>query len=176
MGGSSSTQIAGNYEPSFGTFHDLKAIDIDGKERPMSDFRGKVILVVNVASSCGKTDGEYRRLVDLYNRYHDQGFEILAFPCNQFLFQEHGSCSTIKSFVKKYNVEFPMFEKINVNGNETHPIYVWLKQTYPGRVTWNFSGKFLIDQYGIPRARANDDYPAIEKMIETLLAEKRDTS
>lgn len=176
MGGSSSTQIDGQYQPSFGTFYDLKAIDIDGTERSMSEFRGKVLLVVNVASSCGKTNGEYRHLVELYNRYHDQGFEILAFPCNQFLFQEHGSCSTIKSFVKKYNVEFPMFNKINVNGDETHPIYSWLKQSYPGRVTWNFSGKFLIDHRGVPRARANDNYQEIEEIIEKLLKEKQEAS
>ncbi|CAF1141572.1 unnamed protein product [Adineta ricciae] len=172
--GTTSSQIDGHYQPSFGTFHDLKAIDIDGNERSMSEFQGKVLLVVNVASSCGKTDREYSRLVDLYSRYHSQGFEILAFPCNQFLFQEHGSCSTIKSFIKKYNVEFPMFDKINVNGDDTHPIYAWLKQTYPGRVTWNFSGKFFVDHHGVPRARANDNYEEIEQIIQRLLKEKND--
>ena len=141
----------------------------------MSDFRGKVLLVVNVASSCGKTDREYKQLVDLYARHRDQGFEILAFPCNQFLFQEHGACSTIKSFVRKYDVQFPMFDKINVNGNDTHPIYAWLKQSYPGRVAWNFSGKFLVDHRGIPRARANDNYVELEQAIERLLKEKAET-
>ena len=174
MGGSGSTQTAGKYESSFGSFHELKAIDIDGKERSMSDFQGKVLLVVNVASSCGKTDGEYKRLVDLYSRYHDQGFEILAFPCNQFLRQENASCSSIKTFIRKYNVDFPMFDKINVNGNDTHPIYAWLKQSYPGRVSWNFSGKFLIDHRGVPRARANDNYAELEQEIQRLLKEKQD--
>lgn len=174
MGASGSTQTKGSYDPSFGTLHNLKAIDIDGKERSMSEFQGKVLLVVNVASSCGKTDREYKRLVDLYNRYVDQGFEILAFPCNQFLFQEHGSCSTIKSFIQKYNVQFTMFDKISVNGDETHPIYVWLKRSFPGRVTWNFSGKFIIDHKGVPRARANDNYEEVEEIIKKLLKEKDD--
>ncbi|CAM2724523.1 unnamed protein product [Rotaria socialis] len=172
--GATSSQTESHYQPDFGTFDKLKAIDIDGNEKPMSDFRGKVLMVVNVASSCGKTDREYKRLVDLYARYREQGFEILAFPCNQFLYQEHGTCSTIKSFIKKYNVEFPMFDKINVNGDDTHPIYAWLKQSYPGRVTWNFSGKFLIDHHGVPRARANDNYDEIEKIIQNLLKEKQD--
>ncbi|CAF2523226.1 unnamed protein product [Rotaria sp. Silwood2] len=172
--GATASQIDGKYQSSFGTFYDLKANDIDGNEKSMSDFRGKVLMVVNVASSCGKTDREYKRLVDLYSRYHDQDFEILAFPCNQFLYQEHGSCTTIKTFIKKYNVEFPMFDKINVNGNDTHPIYAWLKQSYPGRVKWNFSGKFLIDHHGIPRARANDNYEEIEQIIQRLLKEKKD--
>ena len=78
--GATASQSVGHYQPSFGTFYELKAVDIDGNERFMSDFRGKVLMVVNVASSCGKTDREYKRLVDLYSRYHSQGFEILAFP------------------------------------------------------------------------------------------------
>ncbi len=172
--GTTTSQTEGEYQPDFGTFYNLKALDIDGNEKSMSDFQGKVLMVVNVASSCGKTDREYTRLVDLYSRYHNQGFEILAFPCNQFLYQEHGSCSTIKSFIKKYNVEFPMFDKINVNGNDTHPIYSWLKQSYPGRVTWNFSGKFFIDHHGVPRARANDNFDEIEQIIQRLLKIKTD--
>ena len=172
VSGSTQTEGEGAYQESFGTIYDFKANDINGQERLISDFRGKILLIVNVASSCGKTDGEYKRLVDLHQRYRDRGFEILAFPCNQFLFQEHGSCSTIKSFVEKYHVEFPLFDKINVNGNDTHPIYAWLKQSFPGKVTWNFSGKFLIDHKGIPRARANDKYQEIEEIIERLLKEK----
>ena len=89
--GTTASQIEGAYQPSFGTFYQLKALDIDGNEKSMSDFQDQVLMVVNVASLCGKTNHEYRRLVDLYSRYHDQGFEILAFPCNQFLYQERSS-------------------------------------------------------------------------------------
>ncbi|CAF0789694.1 unnamed protein product [Didymodactylos carnosus] len=174
--GTTASQTTGAYKPSYGTFYDLKAKDIDGVEKSMADYKGKVLMVINVASACGKTDREYKYLTGLYDKFHSQGFEILAFPCNQFMYQESGTCTKIKTFIQKYNVQFPMFDKINVNGNETHPIYTWLKQSFPGRVTWNFSGKFLIDHNGIPRARSNDNFEEIDHLIQKLIDEKNQAS
>lgn len=139
----------------------------------MCHVSGTPLMIVNVASACGKTDGEYKKLVNLYTKYHSQGFEILAFPCNQFLYQESGTCLAIKQFIKKYNVEFPMFDKINVNGDDTHPVYKFLKSAFPGRITWNFSGKFFVDANGIPRARANDNWNEIEQIVQKLIADNK---
>jgi len=156
-----------------GTFYDLSAKDIDGNEVSMGQFRSKPLMVVNVASACGKTDSEYKWLTEMYNKYHPEGFEILAFPCNQFLYQESGSCTTIKNFVKKYNVTFPMFDKVNVNGGSTHPVFQWLKQAFPGRITWNFSGKFFVDHNGIPRARSSDASTEAEQIIQRLIQDAK---
>jgi len=173
MGNSGSTTTSGDYKESMGTFYDLSATNIDGQEISMSQYQGKPLMVVNVASACGKTDKEYKYLTQLYDKYHPAGFEILAFPCNQFLYQESGSCTTIKNFVKKYNVQFPMFDKVNVNGSNTHPVFKWLKESFPGRVTWNFSGKFFVDHNGIPRARANDNFDEIEQVIQKLIQDSK---
>jgi glutathione peroxidase len=131
----------------------IKAIalkDIDGTERTLAEFSGKVLLIVNVASKCGFTP-QYKGLETLYTRFKDRGFEILGFPANDFLKQEPGTEAEIKSFCSlTYGVTFPMFSKISVKGKGIHPLYEFLtdKSTnprFPGRITWNFN-KFLLDR------------------------------
>ena len=125
--------------------HTVKTID--GKEVKLADYEGKVILVVNVASKCGLTP-QYKALQAEYEKYKDQGFVILGFPCNQFGSQEPGTEEDIQKFCSsKYNVTFPMFSKIDVNGTGTSPVYVALKAKFPGDIKWNFE-KFLINKKG----------------------------
>jgi len=121
--------------------------NIDGKDVKLADYEGKVILVVNVASKCGLTP-QYKALEASYEKYKDKGFVILGFPCNQFGGQEPGSEEDIQKFCSsKYNVTFPMFSKIEVNGNGTSPVYQALKAKFPGDIKWNFE-KFLINKKG----------------------------
>ena len=134
------------------TFYDFNATSIRGELKSMSDYKGKVILVVNVASKCGFTP-QYDGLQKLYETYKKQGLEILAFPCNQFKEQESGTHEEIQSFCKvNYGVTFPLFEKIEVNGENTHPLYLFLKKEATGflgteSIKWNFT-KFLVDREG----------------------------
>lgn len=152
------------------SFYDLKAISLQGEEIAMSDYRGKVVLIVNVASKCGYTP-QYAGLEELYKKYKSKGLVVLGFPCNQFMKQEPGTSSEIQEFCQvNYGVSFQMFEKINVNGVHTHPVYQFLKNILPGKITWNFN-KFLLDKNGNPVQR----YPSkitpkeLEKDIELLL-------
>jgi glutathione peroxidase len=134
------------------SFFEIEAVSIDGKPTSMSSFKGKKIMVVNVASKCGYT-GQYKDLQALYEAYKDKNFVILGFPCNQFMGQEPGSESDIQSFCQKnYGVTFPLFSKIDVKGNEQHPVYRWLTSkalngVEDSKVTWNFN-KYLIDEQG----------------------------
>jgi len=109
----------------------------------------------------------------LYKRHVNQGFTILAFPSNQFGAQEPKSEAEIKEFVKKFDVQFPIFSKINVNGPKTHPVYKFLKGAFPGDVTWNFAAKFLIDRHGRPIRRfgKSEKFEDIEKVIDQVVAE-----
>ncbi|MGO9310410.1 MAG: glutathione peroxidase [Spirochaetia bacterium] len=137
--------------------------DIDGRERALSEFAGKVLLIVNVASKCGFTP-QYKTLQTLYTRFKERGFEILAFPANDFGRQEPGTEAEIKSFCSlTYGVTFPLFSKISVKGKGVHPIYAFLtdKATNPqfsGKITWNFN-KFLLDRKGnvVARFDSKDD-------------------
>ena len=127
-----------------------------GAEKNLADYRGKVLLVVNVASQCGFTP-QYAGLQKLYDAYGPRGFEILAFPCDQFGHQEPGSDAEIKAFCdRSFGITFPLFAKIEVNGANTHPLYRWLKEQKAGllgdAIKWNFT-KFLIDRSGAVRAR-----------------------
>jgi glutathione peroxidase len=141
----------------------LTAKDIDGKERSLSEYSGKILLIVNVASKCGFTP-QYRNLQALYARFKDRGFEILGFPSNDFMRQEPGTETEIKSFCSlTYGVTFPMFSKISVKGKTIHPLYAFLtdKATnpqFPGRIAWNFN-KFLLDRKGyiVARFDSKDD-------------------
>ncbi len=139
------------------TLHDFTVRTSSGEERALSDYSGKVCLVVNVASKCGLTP-QYDGLQRLYERFAPQGFEVLAFPCNQFAGQEPGSDAEIAEFCStNYGVGFPLFSKIDVNGSDAAPLYAWLtaEDTQPegsGDVKWNF-GKFLVDGSGAVRAR-----------------------
>jgi len=152
-------------------FYDFEAEDINSKPVKMNKYQGKLVLVVNTASHCGFTP-QYEGLEKLYKDYKDKNFIILAFPCNQFAGQEPGSAEEILSFCKiNYGVTFPIFNKINVNGKETHPIYNYLKTELPDklgpRIKWNFT-KFLIDQSGKPVKRFSpSDTP---EKIETYLS------
>jgi glutathione peroxidase len=134
------------------SIYDFSLKDIDHKEVSLSQYRGKVVLVVNVASRCGYTP-QYEGLQKVYMKYKDRGFVILGFPANNFMAQEPGTDEEIKTFCSaKYNVTFPIFSKISVKGDDIHPLYKFLtsKETNPefsGDIKWNFS-KFLIDKNG----------------------------
>ena len=155
--------------------HDLSAQTLDGRDAPLSEFAGQVLLVVNTASKCGYTP-QYAGLQALYAEYKDRGFSVLGFPCNQFGAQEPGDEAEIGAFCERnYGVDFPMFAKIEVNGSGTHPLYKLLKRAAPGllgseSIKWNFT-KFLVDRDGrvveryAPTARPEDLKPAIEKLL-----------
>jgi glutathione peroxidase len=134
------------------SIYDFSATTLDGKEKSLADFRGKVVLVVNTASKCGFTP-QYEGLEALYNDLHAKGFEILGFPCNQFGGQEPGNEQDIGQFCTlNYGVTFPMFAKIDVNGANAHPFYKFLKEAQKGiagtaAIKWNFT-KFLVDREG----------------------------
>jgi glutathione peroxidase len=135
----------------------FKAKTIDGKEVPLSEYQGKALLIVNVASRCGFTP-QYEGLEKLYEKYKAQGLEVLGFPCNQFGAQEPGTEAEIKSFCDlNYGVKFPLFAKVDVNGEKAHPLYRYLTHDKPGilgteAIKWNFT-KFLIDKTGEPVKR-----------------------
>jgi glutathione peroxidase len=137
--------------------HDFTMTTIDGAEKPLGDYAGSVCLVVNVASKCGLTP-QYEGLQRLYATHHQRGFEVLGFPCNQFMEQEPGTEAEIKDFcTTNFGVSFPMFSKLDVNGDDRHPLYAWLtgedtKPEGPGDVKWNF-GKFLVGKDGALLAR-----------------------
>lgn len=134
-------------------FYTFKAKSLDGKEISMKSYTGKVVLIVNTASKCGFTP-QYEGLETLYKKYQPKGLVILGFPCNQFAGQEPGNSEEIAKFCSlKYNVTFPMFQKIEVNGDNTDPLYKYLKNALPGTlgndIKWNFT-KFLLDKKGYP--------------------------
>ncbi len=138
------------------TIADFTANALDGHEVHLSDYLGKVVVVVNTASKCGFTP-QYAGLQKLWDTYRDRGLVVLGFPCNQFAGQEPGTSSEIGEFCQmNYGVTFPMFERIDVNGSDTHPLFAWLKSERKGilggMVKWNFT-KFLIGRDGLPLAR-----------------------
>jgi glutathione peroxidase len=156
-------------------FYGFKAATLNGKDQELSDYKGKVVLVVNTASKCGLTP-QYEGLQELYKEYKEQGLEILGFPCNQFGKQEPGDAGQISEFCEiNYGVSFPMFGKIDVNGKDTHPVFEYLKDELPGtlgkNIKWNFT-KFLIGKDGQPIKRfAPTTKPAdLKKYIEKALA------
>ena len=155
--------------------YDLSATLNNGKEKKISAYKDKVLLIVNTASKCGFTP-QYEGLQKLYGQFHDQGFEVLAFPCDQFGHQEPGSDADIKSFCDmNYGVEFPLFSKIDVNGTNEHPLYKFLKGEKGGllgdSIKWNFT-KFLVDKNGEVAERYAPTTPPerIAADIEKLLA------
>ncbi len=158
------------------SFYDFSAKTIDGQDKPLADYQGQVVLVVNTASKCGFTP-QYEGLEALYRDYKDKGLVILGFPCDQFGHQEPGDENEIKNFCSlTYDVTFPMFAKIKVNGDDAHPVYQHLKQAQPGvlgskGIKWNFT-KFLIDKSGkvVKRYAPTDKPAALAKDIEALLA------
>lgn len=157
------------------SIYDFSATTIDGAEQSLSTYRGKTLLIVNVASKCGFTP-QYEGLEKLYRDNHDRGLVVLGFPCDQFGHQEPGNADEIKNFCSlNYDVTFPMFEKIDVNGANTHPLYKFLKKEAKGllgseAIKWNFT-KFLVDKSGkVVRRYAPTDAPAsIGKDVEAML-------
>jgi glutathione peroxidase len=137
--------------------YDFSALTIDGTDLPLSSYRGHPLLIVNVASKCGFTP-QYAGLEALYKKYHGRGLEVLGFPCDQFGHQEPGTEAEIKEFCSlTYDVSFPMFAKIKVNGPDSHPLYEYLKSSLPGilgteAIKWNFT-KFLVGKGGEPIKR-----------------------
>jgi len=157
------------------SIHDISARAIDGVDRSLGDFRGQVLLIVNVASRCGFTP-QYTGLEALQRKYAERGFAVLGFPCDQFGHQEPGNEEEIRNFCKlNYDVTFPMFAKVEVNGDGAHPLFVQLKSAAKGvlgteGIKWNFT-KFLIDREGqVVRRYAPTDKPeSLERDIEALL-------
>jgi glutathione peroxidase len=157
------------------TLFDVEATTIDGAMKKIGDYAGKVMLIVNVASRCGFTP-QYAGLEALHRKFADRNFIVLGFPCNQFGAQEPGSEKEIASFCStKYDVTFPMFAKIDVNGESAHPLYRLLKREAPGilgseAIKWNFT-KFLVDREGhvVKRYAPTDTPDEIAKDVEALL-------
>ena len=156
--------------------YNFECQDINHQAKSLADYKDKVLLIVNTASNCGFTP-QYKGLQKMYESYHDQGLEVLGFPCDQFLHQEPGSESEISQFCQaNYGVTFPMFSKIDVNGSDTHPLYSYLKEQAPGllnskAIKWNFT-KFLVNKDGkvLKRYATRTKPEAIEADIAKLLA------
>ena len=157
------------------TAYDFEAVDIDGKSVSLSDFSGKALLIVNVASKCGFTP-QYTGLEKLWQDYRERGLVVLGFPCDQFGSQEPGNEEEIRNFCSlTYEVDFPMFSKVDVNGAQAHPLWKWLKKEKGGllgidAIKWNFT-KFLVGRDGKPVKRyAPTDKPeSIKGDIEAAL-------
>ena len=157
------------------TIYDFRVKTIDGDEVSLAEYRGTALLIVNVASQCGFTP-QYAGLEQLHEKYKDQGFAVLGFPCNQFGAQEPGSEAEIKKFCETgFGVTFPLFAKIDVNGPQAHPLYNYLREARPGilgteSIKWNFT-KFLVDREGNPvkRYAPNEKPEDIDKDVSKLL-------
>lgn len=157
------------------SIHKFSVKNIQGQDVSLADYKGKVLLIVNTASECGFTP-QYKELEQLYKKYQSQGLEILGFPCNQFGAQEKGDSAAISSFCElNFGVTFPLFEKIEVNGDGAAPLYSYLKHEAKGllgseRIKWNFT-KFLVNKHGEVESRfAPTTKPlALEKNILKLL-------
>jgi glutathione peroxidase len=155
--------------------YDFTANSLDGKPVSLRDYAGKVLLIVNTASKCGFTP-QYEGLEAMYQKYRDHGLAVLGFPCNQFGAQEPGSAEEIGSFCQKhYGVSFPLFEKIDVNGDAAHPLYRWLKSSAKGllgseAIKWNFT-KFLVDRQGnvVDRFAPTTKPEDLKSNVEALL-------
>ena len=170
---SSRANVAPGGVEKMNSIYDFSLKDIDHKEVNLSQYRGKVVLVVNVASRCGYTP-QYEGLQKVYLKYKDRGFVILGFPANNFMAQEPGTDEEIKTFCSaKYNVTFPIFSKISVKGDDIHPLYKYLtsKETNPefgGDIKWNFS-KFLVDKSGKIIARFEPKVtPESDQVIQAI--------
>jgi glutathione peroxidase len=155
---------------------DFSATTLDGQERSLSDYDGDVVLVVNTASACGFTP-QYAGLEDLHRTYAEQGLRVLGFPCNQFGGQEPGTEEEIGAFCRRnHGVTFPMFAKVDVNGDDEHPLFTWLKSEQGGvlgdRIKWNFT-KFLVGRDGtvVSRYAPQTEPGALVADIEKALAD-----
>ena len=157
------------------SIYDFLVKTIRGEEQSLADYKGKVLLIVNTASKCGFTP-QYKELQELYEQYRDRGFVVLGFPCNQFGNQEPGTEEEIEQFCQvNYGVTFPMFAKVDVNGENAHPLFQYLKEKAPGvlgtkAIKWNFT-KFLVDRNGnvvarfAPQTRPSELISEMEKLL-----------
>jgi|UniRef100_C5DAQ3 glutathione peroxidase len=157
------------------SIYDFRVKTIRGEEQSLADYKGKVLLIVNTASKCGFTP-QYKELQELYEQYRDRGFVVLGFPCNQFGNQEPGTEEEIEQFCQvNYGVTFPMFAKVDVNGENAHPLFQYLKEKAPGvlgtkAIKWNFT-KFLVDRNGnvvarfAPQTRPSELISEMEKLL-----------
>ena len=157
------------------TIYDFSVKDADLKEISLKNYKDKILLIINVASHCGLTY-QYEGIENIYKKYKEDGLEVLAFPCNQFAFQEPGTNEEIKKFCDiKYGVTFKIFNKINVNGSKSEPFYQFLKEQLPGvagttQIKWNFT-KFLVNKNGevierfSPQAEADEIETGIKKLL-----------
>jgi glutathione peroxidase len=154
--------------------YDFKVKNIRGEDVSMEKYKGYVLIIVNVASNCGYTSKHYKELVELDEKYRDKGLRILGFPCNQFGGQEPGDADTICSFADKNKVKFDMFDKIDVNGDNAHPLWKYLKSKQGGllldAIKWNFT-KFIVNKEGKPveRHAANVSPLSLVKSLEKYL-------
>lgn len=157
------------------TAYDFSAKTLDGEEQALATHQGKAMLIVNTASKCGFTP-QYTGLEKLWEKYQDQGLVVLGFPCDQFGHQEPGDADEIKNFCSlNYDITFPLYEKVEVNGGNAHPLWKWLKKEKPGllgmeAVKWNFT-KFLVDKSGkvVKRYAPTDTPEKIEKDLASVL-------
>ena len=167
---SSTAPSNANQESQATNLYDFTMDDIDGKPRRLGEFKGKVVMIVNTASFCGNTP-QYEGLQTLYEQYRDRGFTILAFPANDFGKQEPGNNKEIAEFCyTKYSLEFPLFSKITVLGDQKHPLYRYLTEhtSFPGEIKWNFQ-KFLIDRQGQVIARyAPKQQPLTPEIVQDI--------
>jgi glutathione peroxidase len=160
------------------SIYDITVTDAQGKEVSLSDYKGKTMLIVNTASKCGFTP-QYDDLQDLYDKWKDKGFEVLAFPCDQFANQEPGTNAEIQKFCEiNFDLTYPVFAKLEVNGPNAHPLYKLLREKEPGlagsKIKWNFT-KFLVDAEGnVLHRYAPATKPArLSPVLERLFAEKK---
>jgi glutathione peroxidase len=157
--------------------YDFIAKDIDGDTKSLKEYEGKVLVIVNTASKCGFTP-QYKELEELYKKFGSEKFEILGFPCNQFMNQEPGDSTDIKNFCEiNYGVTFPIFEKTDVNGDNAHPLFQYLCKEksglFGGNIKWNFT-KFLVNSKGevVDRFAPTTSPLKLEAAIRTLISEK----
>ena len=152
------------------SIYDITVLNLDNEEATLEEYQGKVLLIVNTATKCGYTS-QYEGLEKLYEAYRDQGFEILDFPCNQFLNEAPGDNVEIDNFCKKnYDTQFPRFAKLKVNGKDESPLYTFLKSQKEGKIKWNFT-KFLISRDGevLERFEPGIEPVELEDAVETAL-------
>lgn len=169
------SEMAGNSSQATQTVHDFTVKDARGNDVNLGIYKGKALLIVNVASQCGLTNSNYTEMATLYEKYKDKGLEILAFPCNQFGAQEPGTNDQILEFAcTRFKAEYPIFDKVDVNGDNAAPIYKFLKSSKGGlfgdSIKWNFS-KFLVDKEGhvVDRYAPTTSPLSIEKDVKKLL-------
>lgn len=170
----SAASVETKWEESQGTVGQFKMNDIDGAPYDFPGLEGKVVIMTNVACDCGYTKAGYQHLVQWKNELKEEPFEVLAFPSNSFK-QETKAPEEIKSYVtENFGLNFPLMEKSDVNGDQTNPVYTWLKQAFPGDVTWNFSTYFLINHQGVPVQRfEKESWENIKASIDKAVEEAK---